>query len=206
MSDRKEITITKPQWQQWEQLTTANLNALWRIAEQISLQQDKQQETIEVAAADVSKWLSILNATFQAGFEQVAEAIAKIQNPLPPPQPKPLEVKFMFVVKDDETDKNFSVVTGDVTDSEGNVIPAAQVDLAVASTDESVVGVTFDPATKSGSVHFGNLGTATITATASSGDKLLGSGAADFTVTVGDPAAISSVGLSFDGLTEAPPA
>ena len=119
-----------------------------------------------------------------------------------PPQSKPLEVKFMFVVKDDETDKNFSVVTGDVTDAEGNVIPEASVDLEVASTDDAVVGVTFDPSTKSGSVHFGNPGTATITAKASSGGKLLGSGAADFTVTVGDPAAISNVGLSFDGLTE----
>lgn len=204
MSDREEVKFDVAQFQKWEQLETIRNNALWRIAESITLFKDHLQEAIETSTADRGKWLSIQNETMIAGFTSISEALAKI--PLPQPQPKQLEVKFMFVVKDDETDKNFSVVTGDVTDAEGNKIAAAQVDLAVVSTDESVVGVTFDPATKSGSVHFGNPGTATVTATASSGGKLLGSGAADFTVTVGDPAAISSVGLTFDGLTEAPPA
>ena len=174
--------------------------------------EDRQFQLLDERLIDVQGKLRNLKAEIEqrgdrleALLQEVLKAIRDIQ-PLPQPQPKLLEVKFMFVVKDDETDKNFSVVTGDVTDAEGNVIPAAAVELAVVSTDDSVVGVTFDPATKSGSVHFGKPGTATITATASSGGKLLGSGAADFTVTVGDPAAISSVGLNFDGLTEASPA
>lgn len=92
---------------------------------------------------------------------------------------------------------------GDVTDAEGNAIPDAQVDIAVESSDPNVVAVSFDGASKSGSVSFGSPGVASLTAKVSSGGNLLGSGAADFTVTVGDPAAISSVGLNFDGLTEA---
>jgi len=121
-----------------------------------------------------------------------------------PPSPlKPLEVKFMFVVKDDNADVPFSLVLGDVTDAEGKAIPDAKVQVNVESTDESVVAVTFDADAKTGTVHFGDPGTATVTATVSSGDKLLGSGAADFTVTAGDPAAIASVALNFEGLTEA---
>ena len=201
MSDHEEVKLAPAQFQEWEKLATAQLNALWRLAEVIVELKDSQREALEFASADLAKWSAIQNETIKAGFASVVEAIAKLQIPLPPPQ-RSMEVKFMFVVKDDETDKNFSVATGDVTDAEGNVIAEAAVELAVASTDETVVGVTFDPSTKSGSVHFGNPGTATITATASSGGKLLGSGAADFTVTVGDPAAISNVGLSFDGLTE----
>jgi hypothetical protein len=141
---------------------------------------------------DVTKWLGV-----------VADAIAQIQ-PLPQPQPKPqVEVKFVYTVKDDNADVNFAVAVGGVTDAEGNPIAdAGAVTVAVLSTDESVVAVTFDATAKTGSVHFGNPGTATVTATVSNGETLLGSGAADFTVTTGDPAKVSSVDLSFDGLTQ----
>jgi hypothetical protein len=69
------------------------------------------------------------------------------------------------------------------------------------------VGVTFDPATNSGTVHFGQSGVASLTAsvTNAKGD-ILGSGAADFTVTTGDPAAVSDVKIAFSGITEEAPA
>ena len=174
-------------------------NALWAINDQLK----PIDNAINNHSENVGKWLSTINDTISAGFTSVVEAIAKI-NTQPPPLPNPLEVKFMFVVKDDNADVNFAVVLGDVTDAEGNPIADAAVTVAVLSTDESVVSVTFDATAKTGSVHFGNPGTATVTATVSSGETLLGSGAADFTVTTGDPAAISSVALNFDGLTETP--
>lgn len=190
MSDKELVTIDARQMggliDQWAQLNT-NVVAV--------------RNAINNESKDVTKWLGTLNETIGAGFKQVAEAIANL-NVLPPPQPQPLEVKFMFVVKDNNPDVNFALALGVVTDAEGKVIPDAQLDLAVDSTDATVVAVTFDAASKSGSVHFGDPGTATVTATVSSGGNLLGSGAADFTVTTGDPAAISSVALNFDGLTE----
>ena len=79
--------------------------------------------------------------------------------------------------------------------------------MKVESSDESVVAVEFDEATKSGSVSFGAPGVASVTATVTNakGD-ILGSGAADFTVTTGDPAAVSDVKIAFSGITEEPPA
>ena len=189
------VKLNKAQFDRIDLLLNAQVGALDRLGDRVA-------PAGQNVSDNVGKWLSAINDSINAGFKLVAEAIAN-SNPLPPPQPKLIEVKFMFIVKDNAPDANFSVVLGDVTDAEGNAIPDAQLTLAVLSTDEAVVAVTFDPATKAGSVHFGNPGTATVTATVSSGETLLGSGAADFTVTVGDPAAISNVALSFDGLTEA---
>ena len=108
----------------------------------------------------------------------------------------------MFVVKDDQPPVNFSLVLGDVTDSEGNAIPDAALDVTVESDNPDAVAITFDPATKSGTASFGSPGQANVTANVKSGETLLGTGAAAFTVTVGDPAAITSVGLNFEGITE----
>lgn len=173
---------------------------------------DRQFELLDERLIDIQGKLRSLKANHGDRFaeidtvlQQILEAIKNIQ-PLPQPQPKQLEVRFMFIVKDDHEPVNFSLVLGDVTDAEGNSIPDAKVDVEVLSSDESVLALSFDAATKSGTVSFGNPGVASLTASVSSGGKLLGSGAADFTVTVGDPAAISSVALNFDGLTEVPPA
>lgn len=154
-------------------------------------------EVVEQAHANQGKFSHL-----EELLQQVLKAIDNLQLPAPPV--KPLEVRFMFVVKDDNPAVNFSLTVGDVTDAEGNAIADAQLDLAVESSDPNVVAVSFDAANKSGNVSFGSPGVASVTATVSSGGKLLGSGAADFTVTVGDPAAVSNVALSFDGLTEIP--
>lgn len=142
----------------------------------------------------------------ELGF--VKEELKLIHGLLVNPQPKLLEVRFVFKVKDDHQDESFSISIGNVTDAEGHTIPdPAGLKVAVQSSDESVVSVTFDEASKSGSVSFGAPGVASLTAsvTNANGD-ILGSGAADFTVTTGDPAAVSDVKLAFSGLTEEAPA
>jgi hypothetical protein len=205
MSDLEQVTIDPTQFKTLEKRLNAYGAQLQIITERLGpVDKDKSiQKTLDDGFRDLSKWLSIQNDSMIAGFALVAEALTKPT--LPPPQPNQLEVRFMFVVKDDNPDVNFSLVLGEVKDAEGNVIPEAKVTTAVLSSDENVVSVTFDPSTNSGSVHFGAPGTASITATVSTGETLLGSGAADFTVTLGDPAAISGVALNFEGLTEAPP-
>lgn len=123
------------------------------------------------------------------------------------PQPKPLEVKFVFKVADDHQDETFSISIGGVTDAEGQPISdPTGLSVDVKSSDASVVAVSFDPESKSGSVSFGSPGVASLTAsvTNAKGD-ILGSGAADFTVTTGDPAAVSDVKIAFGGLTEETP-
>lgn len=203
MSDFEEVKLNTAQFNEWHKLANAQINAIWRLSEVIVQLKDSQREALEFASADLTKWSAIQNETIKAGFASVVEAIAKLQTPLPQPQPKQVEVKIMFIVKDDQAPVNFSVALGDVTDAEGNTIPDAQVDLEVLSSDDSVLSLSFDSAARSGVVSFGNPGVASLTAKVSSGGNILGSGAADFTVTVGDPAAISSVALNFDGLTEA---
>jgi hypothetical protein len=109
-----------------------------------------------------------------------------------------------YIVKDDNPDVGFAVTTGDVTDSEGNAIPDAQVTLEIASSDDSVLAVTVGDDGKSGTVKFGSPGVAAFTVQAKGPNgTVLGSGGDNFTVTTGDPAAITSVSTSFDGLTPA---
>lgn len=107
-----------------------------------------------------------------------------------------------YIVKDDQPDVPYSVTLGEVTDAEGNVIADPQgLSVEVVSSDPSVVELT--PADdKRGSAHFGNPGQATVTANVKNeaGD-ILATGSANFTVTTGDPAAISGVEVGFEGLT-----
>jgi hypothetical protein len=207
LSDFEEVRLTQAQFQEWQKIEGAHINALWRIAETLTLLKDRHQKVIETATADVTKWLGIQNTTISAGFASVVEAIAKLQIPLPPPQPKQTEVRFVFKVADDHQSESFSISIGGVTDAEGQTISdPSGLSVKVASSDESILAVSFDEASKSGSVSFGSPGVASLTATVSNakGD-ILGSGAADFTVTTGDPAAVSDVKIGFSGLTEEPP-
>ncbi len=200
MSDRELVTIDAAQFNRLDLLLSLIGNALWAINEQLK----SLDNAINNQTTEITKWQSLQSDEIKSELALVAEAIGNIQ-PLPEPQPKSLEVFMSFVVKDDHEPVNFSVVLGDVTDAEGNAIPDAALDVAVESSDANVVAVSFDAAARTGSVSFGSPGNATVTANVSTGGKLLGSGVAGFVVTVGDPAAISSVALSFDGLTEAPP-
>lgn len=106
----------------------------------------------------------------------------------------------MYIVKNDNPDVGYTL-TYSVTDSEGNVLPNEETVAEVVSDNPDAVSV--DPA--SGTVHFGNPGLANLNATIKDADtgNLLGSFGAQFTVTTGDPAAISGGTIAFEGLTEA---
>lgn len=114
----------------------------------------------------------------------------------------------MFKVADDNQAESFSINIGGVTDAEGHPIAdVSGLSVAVESSDPEVVEVSFDAASKSGTLSFGAPGVASVTASVTNAKgEILGSGAADFTITTGDPAAISDVSLTIPGLTEEPPA
>jgi len=148
-----------------------------------------------------------LQAGVPAELEFIKEQLILIYGLLVNPQPKPLEVKFVFKVPNDHQDEPFSISIGAVTDAEGEPLPdTSGLTVEVTSSDDAVVSANFDPSTNSGVAHFGQSGVASLNAsvTNSKGD-ILGSGAADFTVTTGDPAAVSDVKISFGGLTEETP-
>jgi len=112
----------------------------------------------------------------------------------------------MYIVKDNNPDVAYIVNPGQVTDAEGIPIPDANLDVQVWTDNEPVVQVIPDPAdSKKGTVHFGEPGVASINCIVKLTDgTVLGSFGAQFTVTVGDPAAITGGTIQFEGLVEAP--
>lgn len=171
------------------------------------------QQLVAEMERNAQRYEAIINmlraqAGVAAQVDLIKEEVSLIHGLLVNPQPKSLEVKFVFKVADDHQDESFSISISGVTDAEGQPIAdSSGLGVKVESSDESVVAVTFDEAGKSGSVSFGSPGVASVTATVTNakGD-ILGSGAADFTVTTGDPAVVSDVKLAFNGLTEEAPA
>lgn len=159
----------------------------------------------------MTEWLILLIAAYVVGF--IAGVVAAILWRKPQPQP-PITLTFAglkgtihtmadYVVKDDQPDVPYSVTLGEVTDAEGNVIADPQgLSVEVTSSDPSVVELT--PADdKSGSAHFGNPGQATVTANVKDANgNILATGSANFTVTTGDPASVSSVEVAFPDLTQ----
>lgn len=162
-----------------------------------------RQEVQQQSDVDRGKFAA-LATLIENGNREILEAIKSLAS-VPT---KPLEVRFVFKVKNDHQDESFSISVGGVTDKEGEPLPdASGLTVEVSSSDPDVVGVDFDSSTNSGVAHFGHSGVASLTASVknAAGD-ILGSGAADFTVTTGDPAAVSDVKIAFGGLAEEPPA
>ena len=114
--------------------------------------------------------------------------------------------KFVIIVKDNQADTGYSISGVSATDAEGHAIPDAKLNYVVESTDAAVVAVTPDPDDQTkGTVSFGAPGVATVNVQVQTPDgTLLGSFAASFTVTEGDPAAIVGGSISFDGLADTP--
>lgn len=116
-----------------------------------------------------------------------------------------LETKIMYIVKADNPDVGFSL-SFTATDSEGNIVPDANLSVSVDSDNSDAVSITPDGTGRAGTVTFGNPGLANVNVTVEdTSGNLIGSFGAQFTVTVGDPAAISGGTLVFGGLTEIPP-
>jgi len=210
LSDHEEVKLTSVQFQEWEKLTTAQLNALWRIAEVVVRHTDHQRETLETAAADLTKWLAIQNETISAGFASVVEAIAKLQTPLPPPQ-RQMKGTVMadYSIPDDQPDGRVTFNLS-ATDSEGQSItdPAvlATLQFELSNTNEDAFQVTLDadqpePSKRVGGYHVGAPGQAAVTGNLKDADgNIIGTGTDGFTVTTGK-VALGSVGATFDGLT-----
>lgn len=138
-------------------------------------------------------------ARIASALERIADALEAINF-----RQLKKEVKIMFIVKDDNPDVRYSIAMPTVTDSEGHDIPDAVLTFEVTSDNADIVQITPDAENpRSGDVHFGAPGLANVNVQVKSGDTLLGSFGAQFTVTAGDPAAISGGGISFAGLTEA---
>jgi len=110
--------------------------------------------------------------------------------------------KAMFVVKDDNPDVSYSISAASAVDAEGNAIPDAQLTYETVSDNPAAVAITPDSTGLAGTVKFGSPGLANINVTVSFNGALLGSFGAQFTVTTGDPAAISGGSIEFNGLTE----
>lgn len=110
--------------------------------------------------------------------------------------------EFMYIVKADNPDVGYAL-SYSVTDSEGNDVPVEETSVEIVSDNPSVVSVDSENST----VHFGSPGLANVNVTVRDADspdaEPLGSFGAQFTVTAGDPAAISGGSITFDGLTEA---
>jgi hypothetical protein len=203
MSDFEQVQILPKQFAVVEEHLNGLHAQLQIVTERLGPVDNEKsiQQTLEGGFKDLSKWLSIHKESIVAGFAIVAEALRETNLP-----PDKMEVRFVFKVADDHQSESFSIAIGGVTDAEGQPIAdTSGLDVKVESSDENVVSVSFDPDSKSGSVSFGSPGVASVTATVTNkkGD-ILGSGAADFTVTTGDPAAISDVKLEFSGITEEP--
>ena len=111
---------------------------------------------------------------------------------------------IVYIVKDNNPDVLYLINPGQVTDAEGNVIEGATLTFSPVSSDPNVVALTPDPENPlRGIAHFGAPGTANINVTAALADgTIVGSFGSQFTVTVGDPAAMSGGSIAFEGLTE----
>ena len=115
--------------------------------------------------------------------------------------------QLMFVEKADRPDVPYEITAPEVKDSEGNLVPDSQITYEVSSTDTSVVEVTPNPDDpKTGNVHFGSPGQASINVNAKVGSDLVQAFGAQFTLTAGDPASIVGGAINFPGLTEVPEA
>ena len=109
-----------------------------------------------------------------------------------------------YIVKDDNPDVAFTITGGEQADAEGNVIPGTST-FEVVSTDSNVLAVAVNADGKSGTVHFGAPGLASVNVTEKDASgAVIASGGDSFTVTLGDPASITPISVSFEGLTGTP--
>jgi hypothetical protein len=196
MSDKELVTIDAHQMggliDQLAQINT-NLGAIRNAIE----------NSVNNNTTEVTKWLG-----------QVAAEIAKLQQPLPPPQPKMRgTIMADYSIPDDTPDGRVTFHLN-ATDSEGVAItdPAelAKLGFTVTGSNDAAFVVTLDtdqpdPANRVGGYHVGAPGQAAVTENLTAADgTLIGTGTDGFTVTTGK-VALGSVDAKFDGLTPIAP-
>ena len=126
---------------------------------------------------------------------------------VPAPPAVITEEWIMFTVKTDNPDVVYAF-SKKVTDSEGNAITSAAVLASLVTTFESdnsdavsIIPDAIDPTT--GTVHFGNPGVASLKVAVTKADgTVLGSGVFGVTTVVGDPSAVTEIGLTLGDLVD----
>jgi hypothetical protein len=112
------------------------------------------------------------------------------------------EIKMNYVVKNDNPDVGLTIDIGEVTDAEGEVLSDDSVTVEVTSSNPGVVQVGEPDEDGLRNVHFGTSGQAAVVVNAKGPNgEILATGGDNFTVTPGDPAAVSGISTSFEGLT-----
>ncbi len=101
----------------------------------------------------------------------------------------------------------FSIKLGSITDVEGNPVAASEVKTNVSVSNPEgaeVLSFTFDEASLAGELSFGVVGSGSFNVQVVDKDdpsEVLASSSDAFTLVAGDPSAISSIGVEFEGLT-----
>lgn len=111
------------------------------------------------------------------------------------------EIRMNYKVKNDNPNVSMTLEIGEVRDAEGEVVDAPALEVNINTTDPGVLG--FNPSAdgRGGEVSFGTSGVASLQYEVKHNGVVLGSGGDTFTVTTGDPASVSSINASFEGLT-----
>ena len=219
MGDYERVTIDPDQFKVLAQRINAMRAELQIIRERLG-PVDKDKSLYQIASdgfaglitaigestEDSGKWQSFIRDEIRAGFALVAEALTK--STLPPPQPK-LKGGFTLILKNNQPDFGYDFDVSGITDEEGEAItdPAvlAQVVKEVTSDNSGVIAATPADEGGAGTVHVGTSGSAALSGKAwlSQADKDAGKDPAliavePFTITTGDPAAITEGAFKFD--------
>lgn len=202
MSDRELVSFDAGQFAQLNTLLNAAVNALWSISDQLK----PIDNAINKQTTEITKWQSLQLDEIKQGFKLVAEAL-KNANP-PPPRPT-LKGRFTLILKNNQKDFGYDFDVSGITDEEGEEITdeavLAAVVKEVSSTNEAVISATTPDAGGAGTIHVGTSGSADLSGKAwlSQADKDAGKDPAflavePFTITTGDPAAITEGSFKFD--------
>jgi len=144
------------------------------------------------------------------GLRRIAAALERIADHLTTSRRGITGGNIVYIVTDDQQPVGFSISGVTATDAHGHPVDSAKLKYVFSSSDETIATVSQDDAdpTKGTLTFAGEEGLVTVNVTVedSKDGDILGSLAANFTVTAGDPAAISGGSITFDGLTEAPDA
>jgi hypothetical protein len=126
----------------------------------------------------------------------------------PAPSEEKGEIKVMFVEQSSHDPVPFSVAISGIKDADGNELPREEVKVEVTTSDSSVLTADYDESTDKGEIQFGTAGESlfTINVTdADDPDDLLATYQMGFKlISSGDPASVTSVSVTFEGITEVP--
>lgn len=144
---------------------------------------------------------------------ELFELFELLINRLRPGKPCIYGGKIMYVVKADTPNQRYEIVPPDsVTDSEGHRVNPETLDYEILSDNEGAIKLVPDDDNDpmrgtieiGGPAEDGTAALANVNVLVSYKGTVLGSYGAQFTVTAGDPAAITGGGLRFPGLSEEP--